>query len=63
RPMEVHHVRKLKDLKNKPKLQNWEKVMIARSRKTLILCAGSRDSCHDLLHQGKLPDNRGSNQY
>jgi group II intron reverse transcriptase/maturase len=53
-PVEVHHVRKLKDLKQKSNLQKWEQVMIARQRKTLILC----DKCHDLLHAGKLPDNR-----
>ena len=57
RPMEVHHVRKLKDLQSKKHLENWERVMIARSRKTLILC----DECHHLLHQGKLPDNRKPN--
>ena len=55
---EVHHVQKLKDLQRKPKLELWEKVMIARSRKTLVLCAGTKDSCHELLHAGKLPDNR-----
>ena len=58
RPMEVHHVKKLKDLKTKSHLQHWEKVMIARNRKTLILCAGSTDSCHNLLHKGMLPDLR-----
>ena len=51
---EVHHVRKLKDLISKPKLEYWEKVMIARHRKTIILCI----VCHDLLHAGKLLDNR-----
>ena len=55
---EVHHVRKLKDLQRKPKLELWEKTMIARKRKTIVLCAGTRDSCHELLHAGKLPDNR-----
>lgn len=45
--VEVHHVRKLKDLNKK---QEWEKVMIARQRKTLVLC----DLCHDKLHAGKL---------
>ena len=54
KPVEVHHVRKLRDLKSKPHLERWEKVMIARNRKTLILCI----SCHNLLHQGKLPDMR-----
>jgi group II intron reverse transcriptase/maturase len=52
--IEVHHVRKLKDLqkqwqgrKEKPK---WVEFMIGRRRKTIILC----QSCHDKLHQGKL---------
>jgi RNA-directed DNA polymerase len=58
KPTEVHHINKLKDLKTKTTHENWEKVMIARDRKTLILCAGSNDSCHYLLHQGKLPDMR-----
>ena len=50
--------RKLKDLKKgrkagyKPSL--WQLMMIARRRKTMILCA----SCHDKLHSGKLPDLR-----
>lgn len=46
-PFEVHHVKKLKDLKGKTL---WEKFMIARKRKTIILCK----SCHDKLHAGKL---------
>ena len=49
-----HHVRKLKDLKAKPNIGMLEKVMIYRHRKTIILCL----ECHDLLHAGKLPDNR-----
>jgi RNA-directed DNA polymerase len=53
-PREVHHVRKLKDLKKRPHLKLWQKVMIARNRKTLIICK----VCHDLLHAGKLPDSR-----
>ncbi|EPD8758936.1 MULTISPECIES: hypothetical protein [Escherichia] len=32
----------------------WQLMMIARRRKTMILCA----SCHDKLHSGKLPDLR-----
>jgi hypothetical protein len=55
---QVHHVRKLSNLKKKPKPWLWEKIMIARNRKTLILCAGTKESCHELLHAGKLPDNR-----
>ena len=57
-PIEVHHVRKLKDLKSKPHLELWQKVMVARNRKTLILCSGTPDSCHRLLHQGRLPSKR-----
>jgi group II intron reverse transcriptase/maturase len=46
-PIEIHHVRKLKDLKGK---KYWEAFMIARNRKTIALC---RD-CHVKLHHGKL---------
>ncbi len=56
--IEVHHVKKLRDLKNKKHLQNWEKIMIARNRKTLLVCSGSGDSCHKLIHKGQLPDKR-----
>ena len=45
--IEIHHVRKLKDLKGK---SYWEKFMIARNRKTLALCK----KCHYNLHNGKL---------
>jgi hypothetical protein len=37
--LEMHHVRKLKDLKGK---SDWEKRMIARKRKTLAVCS----KCH-----------------
>ncbi|WP_254776993.1 reverse transcriptase/maturase family protein [Paenibacillus sp. yr247] len=46
-PFEVHHVRKLKDLKGK---KLWEKTMIARMRKTMVLCK----RCHVDLHAGRL---------
>ena len=46
-PIEMHHVRKLKDLKGK---KAWEAFMISRLRKTLALCKG----CHNELHAGKL---------
>ncbi|PFJ70682.1 group II intron reverse transcriptase/maturase [Bacillus cereus] len=46
-PLEMHHVKKLKDLEGK---KLWEKKMIARKRKTLALCA----RCHQDLHSGKL---------
>jgi hypothetical protein len=45
---EIHHVRKLADI-DKGK-EPWEKQMIARRRKTLVLCI----KCHDHLHDGKL---------
>lgn len=45
--IEIHHVRKLKDLKGKC---YWERFMIARNRKTLALCI----ECHRKLHSGKL---------
>lgn len=46
REYEVHHVKKVKDLKGK---EPWEKLMIARKRKTLILCK----YCHSNIHKGK----------
>ena len=46
---EVHHVKKLKDLKGQ---EPWERVMIAMNRKTLVAC----HECHHLLHVGRLPD-------
>lgn len=45
--IEIHHVRKLKDLQGK---KFWEKFMIARRRKTLALC----HKCHVDLHNGRL---------
>jgi retron-type reverse transcriptase len=49
---EIHHVRKMADIKDKK--EKWQEVMIARNRKKLVLCI----ECHDLLHAGKLPDYR-----
>jgi group II intron reverse transcriptase/maturase len=46
---EVHHVRKLKDLHGK---EHWQQVMASMQRKTLVLC----HICHQLLHNGTLPD-------
>lgn len=46
---EVHHVRKLKDLKGK---SEWEILMIARRRKTMVLCR----NCHVDLHAGRLSE-------
>jgi group II intron reverse transcriptase/maturase len=47
-PFEVHHVKHLKDIKSGK--ANWEKLMISRQRKTLVLCR----SCHHKLHSGNL---------
>lgn len=49
--IEVHHIRKLADLKQggwngKPL---WAKIMAARRRKTLVVCR----ACHDAIHAGK----------
>ncbi len=46
-PIEVHHVRKLCDLKGKAE---WEVRMLARRRKTMVLCK----QCHIELHTGRL---------
>lgn len=45
--IEIHHIRKLKDLSGRAE---WERYMIARKRKTMALC----HSCHVKLHNGKL---------
>ena len=42
---EVHHVRKVKDLQGK---ELWERAMIAKRRKTLVLCRW----CHHSIHSG-----------
>ncbi len=49
--MEVHHVRKLGDLSGKAP---WERQMIQRRRKTMVLCV----QCHDELHAGKLLESK-----
>jgi hypothetical protein len=51
-PMQVHHIRKMKDVSAGK--STWEKMMIAKRRKTLVLC----QSCHIDLHRGTLPDKR-----
>lgn len=47
--VEVHHIRKLKDIWGKKSKPLWAQVMIARHRKTLVLCR----KCHRDLHAGK----------
>jgi hypothetical protein len=49
--IDVHHVRKLADLKIKGQREKpaWMQRMAARRRKTLIVCR----SCHQAIHTGK----------
>jgi len=42
---EVHHVNRVKNLKGKA---FWEKIMIAKKRKTLVVC----EPCHKKIHKG-----------
>ncbi|MFD8057639.1 reverse transcriptase domain-containing protein [Streptomyces cyaneofuscatus] len=48
--VEVHHVRKLADLKRDGRTNSpwWVQLMAARRRKTLVLCT----RCHDEVHAG-----------
>lgn len=39
----IHHIHKVKDLKGK---ESWERLMIERNRKTLVLC----EECHKKVH-------------
>lgn len=45
RKYEIHHVNKVKNLKGK---EEWERVMIAKRRKTLTVC----HECHMKIHHG-----------
>jgi hypothetical protein len=49
--IEVHHIRKLVDLKieGRPEKPAWVKRMAARRRKTLVVC----QDCHDAIHAGR----------
>jgi len=49
---EVHHIRKLKDISKGKK--DWQRVMMDRRRKTMVLCI----ECHQNLHNGTLADKR-----
>ena len=50
--IEVHHIRKLADVKNKGLLNHptWAQVMAARNRKTLVVCR----ECHVAIHNGTI---------
>jgi hypothetical protein len=49
--IEVHHLRKLADLKGKGRRERpaWVKLMAARQRKTLVVCR----TCHRKIHAGQ----------
>lgn len=48
--IEVHHIRKLADIKRKDATKaEWQKKIIARQRKTLVVC----QECHGNIHHGK----------
>ncbi|MBN9389842.1 MAG: hypothetical protein J0I20_17585 [Chloroflexi bacterium] len=49
--MEVHHIRKLADLKGKTR---WERQMQERKRKTMVLC----QNCHVELHTARLREKK-----
>ncbi|MFN8472819.1 MAG: reverse transcriptase domain-containing protein [Anaerolineae bacterium] len=51
--VEVHHVRRLKDLRRKGRAEPpaWVRKMAARHRKTLVVC----HRCHVDIHAGRLP--------
>ncbi|MBA4067433.1 MAG: maturase [Isosphaera sp.] len=51
--VEVHHIRKLADLKVRGQgaPDAWKQKMAARRRKTLVLC----ERCHDAVHAGRPP--------
>jgi group II intron reverse transcriptase/maturase len=57
--VQVHHIRKLADLKKKGRtLDLYQRVLVARRRKTLVLCR----KCHADAHAGRLDgrNDRGS---
>lgn len=60
---EVHHIRKLKDIKQKYQkrgkpLPHWVLAMVSLNRKTLVVCK----SCHRAIHSGTLHVEKGNPQ-
>ncbi len=49
--LEVHHIRKLADLKKQGRNEKpaWVQIMAKRKRKTLVTCS----NCHDAIHAGR----------
>ena len=52
--IEVHHIRKLADLKRKgqSEVPKWVQIMSARKRKTLVVCR----ECHVAIHNGSITE-------
>ena len=52
--IEVHHIRKLADLKVKGRKEKsaWAQIMATRNRKTLVVCR----KCHNKIHYGEKPE-------
>ncbi|HTU21951.1 MAG TPA: group II intron reverse transcriptase/maturase [Gemmataceae bacterium] len=50
-PLEAHHIRKIADIDRPGRrpTENWQKIMAARKRKSLVVCA----ECHDEIHAGR----------
>ena len=57
--IEMHHVKKLKDLEHNGKKEKpeWMKRMVAMRRKTLAVCHG----CHTQIHSGNYDGIRVTN--
>jgi hypothetical protein len=49
--VEVHHIRKLADLRRPGQglVPDWRRIMATRKRKTLVVCR----RCHEAIHQGR----------
>jgi hypothetical protein len=49
--VEVHHIRKLADLRRpgQAHVPDWRRIMATRKRKTLVVCR----HCHEAIHQGR----------
>jgi hypothetical protein len=54
--VEVHHVRRLRDLqrRDRPEKPAWVQIMAARQRKTLVVC----NRCHNDIHSGRIDGRR-----
>ena len=48
---DIHHVHKVKDLKGK---EFWEQVMIAKRRKTIVVC----EECHKKIHRKRVSNTK-----